>query len=53
MFHPWKTPSSLPLACIWTLPLVPFLSSYPLRNQPKYILPTTLASFLALTIELQ
>jgi hypothetical protein len=53
--------SSLPLGCVLTLPLVPFIISNPLRNKPRYILPafevyssfTTLAAFLAVAIELQ
>jgi len=51
----------LPITSFLILPLVPLFSAYPLRNKPKYLLPafqlyssfTTLASFLALTVELQ
>jgi len=51
----------LPISSFLILPLVPLFSAYPLRNKPKYLLPafqlfssfTTLASFLALTVELQ
>jgi len=52
---------SLPLASFVILPFVPLFSAYPLRNNPTYVLPafqlfssfTTLASFLAFTVELQ
>lgn len=51
----------LPLSSFTILPLVPIFSGYPLRNSPTYLLPafqlfssfTTLASFLAFTVELQ
>jgi len=55
------TSSTLPLGCVFTLPLVPFIISHPLRNKSRYILPafqvyssfTTLATFLAVSLELQ
>lgn len=51
----------LPIASFVILPFVPLFSGYPLRNSPTYLLPafqlfssfTTLASFLAFTVELQ
>jgi len=55
------TVGSLPLSSFAILPLVPIFSGYPLRNSPNFLLPsfqlfssfTTLASFLAFTVELQ
>lgn len=55
------SPGSLPIGSFLVLPLVPLFSAYPLRNKPKYVLWayqlfssfTTLASFLALAVELQ
>ncbi len=51
----------MPLASCLVLPVVPLISGYPLRNQPKFILWafqvysafTTLASILAFTVEIQ
>jgi len=55
------SPEYLPIGSFLVLPLVPLFSAYPLRNKPKYVLWayqlfssfTTLASFLALAVELQ
>ena len=52
---------ALPISSVLILPLVPLFSGYTLRNKPSYVLWayqlfssfTTLASFLALTVELQ
>jgi len=54
-------PGYLPIGSFLILPLVPLFSGYPLRNNPKYMLPafqlyfsfTTIASFLAFAVELQ